>query len=488
MSRSARLSVLAAALSAAACSSSSSPDAGTSDSGQQQSVPDSGSGCADLGYACDPVENPCCLSTCDDGVTQYVGSVCSANLCIPLVEIDGGNPASVCNGPPDSGTTTGGSSGAASADCAIWRAETSLAGIAAMTGVAVPSPFVQVAVGTGAGQGQLLVPADAGPTPSTPDGGLYPPDGSYCPPYDAGPPSTWGIYPYLPSAGSLFGVWADPAGDVFAVGQTVDQTGMFLAGNLDGGLQAIALDGGTPILSLTSVLGLGPAEALAGGFTTQGTPVVLHLIPDGGIVHESVPTHLPSGTLLTEIDQLAGSASGPIYALGLDSTGTSQVLQRTGSGWTVLAPPSNGAVNPPNLQNLAVGPSGTLWVVGSDGSEDGEAFQYADGGFVQLDLYAIFGEVAPISAVYETPAGELFLAAVPVPPNPNYQTPQMLHLLWGMWDYEVLPEETLSISAIAGDGAGDLFAVGGQEGVTEDSKPDAGGEASVPLVLRRLVP
>jgi hypothetical protein len=492
MSVPARWSLLGIALSLAACSSSSKPDAGTGDAGQQQSVPDAGSGCANLGYACDPIENPCCLSTCDDGVTEYVGSVCSGNLCIPAIELDGGNPASVCNG-PDGGMTTGGSSGIASADCAVWQVQTSLAGIAALNGVAVPSPYLQVAVGSGAGQGQLLVPVDAGPTQNGPDGGLYPPDGSYCPDYDAGPASTWVVYPSLPAVGTLNGVWADSAGDVFAVGQTVAQTGVLLAGNLDGGL--VVIDGGTLTVSLTSVLGLGPAEALAGGFTAQGHAVVFHLVPDGGLLSESLPYQLANGFLLTQIDRIAGNDVGLIYALGRDSNNAgSQVLQRVDGGWTVLTPPNTGGLSSPALANLSVGPSGDLWVVGSNGSGTGLAFTYADGGFVEQDLseFGTLPPLAPLTAVYETAAGELFIAAVPTPPNALFATPQIPQMLHrssaGVWDYEMLPEETITLTAIAGDAAGDLFAVGGQEGVTLDPNPDAGGEASVPLVLQRLVP
>jgi hypothetical protein len=328
----------------------------------------------------------------------------------------------------------------------------------------------------------MLVPETA---PSAPvDGGLYPPDGGVCAPYDAGPAATWSVDPGIPAAGTLNGVWADPAGDVFAVGQNQANTGLLLAGNLDGGLQPVALDGGPLTLSLTSVLGLGPLEALAGGFTAQGRPVVIHLVPDGGVVSEPLPMNIPSGALLTQIRKIAGNAAGQIYAVGLDSLQGSQVLARTDGGWILLQPPASSPV----LADLAVGPGGDLWVVGSDGSQSGEAFTLVDGGFAQIDLYDTFGSVPPLGAVYETAAGELFIAAIPPLQNPNYQKPLMLHRLSGAWDYEVLPTETIAINAIAGDAAGNLFAVGGQQGVTVDPNPDAGGEASAPLVLQRLVP
>ena len=153
-----------------------------------------------------------------------------------------------------------GGTGGASADCAVWQVQTALAGIAALNGVAVASPAIQVAVGTGAGQGQLLVPGAGVSASASSDGGLYPPDGGVCAPYDAGPARTWSVYPSIPPAGTLNGVWADLSGDVFAVGQDQARTGLLLAGNLDAGLLAVALDGGPLALSLTSVLGLGPAK------------------------------------------------------------------------------------------------------------------------------------------------------------------------------------------------------------------------------------
>ena len=158
-----------------------------------------------------------------------------------------------------------------------------------------------------------------------------------------------------------------------------------------------------------------------------------------------------------------------------------QVLQRADGGWILLQPPATGTV----LADSTVGPGGDLWVVGSDGSQDGEAFAFVDGGFAQLDLYDTFGTVAPISAVYETAAGELLLAAIPGQPRPAHQQPQMLHCPGGCsgsgtWDYEILPNEILTLSAIAGDAAGNLFAVGGQEGVTVDPNPDAGGRRRYP--------
>jgi hypothetical protein len=493
MSGPVRCYLLSIALFLAACSNSSSPDAGVPDSGLQ--AVDSGTssgGCAEEGQACDPVNNPCCTSTCPDGITPYVTQVCDlgSNTCLPLEELDGGNPASGCPGTTGGGTTGGGTGGGASADCALWQQQTTLAGIATLTGLAVPSPSFQIAVGTGAGQGQFLVPADAGGAQASllDDGGLYP-DAGICPPFDAGPPPTWIVLPgNVPDAGGFNGVWADAFGNVFAVGQSAASTGLLLAGNLagnDGGIQPIPVD--PSILSLTAVLGLGPAEALVGGFASNG-PVLLHLLPDGGLVPEPLPA-LPTG-VLTQIDKLAGTAAGPIYALAVDNSGpppASWVLQRSDGGWSLLAAqPTLDGLTGPTLSNLAVGPAGDLWVVGNDGSGDGLAYTYTDGGFAQIDLYDPLGDVAPLTAVYETAAGEVFIAAVPPPLNPNYQIPQMLHYLGGAWDYEVLPAETLVISAIAGDGVGDLFAVGGQEGATVDPNLDAG--TSVALILQRFVP
>lgn len=473
---------------AAACSGSAvQPDAGPADSGVAGGL-DAGTpsgSCASEGQACDPVLNPCCTVTCPDGVTQLVTQSCEPGslICLPVIQIDGGVPS--CPVTPDGGTSSGGLP--AVPDCAVWRVETSLAGIAALNGLAAPSPALLIAVGTGAGEGQLLAPLDAGAAPGPADGGgLYPPDGGVCAPFDAGPPATWSALAGVPASGALNGVWADASGDLFAAGRSVAGTGLLLAGNLDGGLHAVALSGVPATLSLTSVLGLGPAEALAGGFTPAGQPVLLHLTPDGGLSTEALPA---AG--LTQVDKLAGSAAGPIYALALDDNQDSQVLERTDGGWLLLAPPSTEGLSNPVIANLALGPEGALWVVGSDGSGDGLAFAYEDGGFVQLDLYDSFGDVAPIGAAYAAPDGELFLAAVPQQPNALLQTPQMLHYSGGaagFWDYERLPEETLALNAIAGDGAGNLYAVGGQEGVTLDPNPDAGGVASVPLVLRRVVP
>lgn len=276
---------------AQACSSSSGKDAGA-DAGMEpvdSGIEDGGDGgggggCATLGYPCDS-ETPCC---------DMIDQMCDPLEGVCTMVLDGG----------DGGIPL-------PSDGAQWVEETVTAGVAALGGLAVPSPALQLAVGTGPSLGQLLL--------RSPDGG-------------------WSVVAGAPPATALYGVWADSSGDVFAVGAQDGGLPLWLSGRLDGGLSSIDLgglstpDSGPLFSSLNSVLGLGPAEALAVGTASHSTPgAALHLLPDGGLSVEDFPFEY------SKVYGLAGGADGgPIYALALEASANQPplVLRRLAGAWT----------------------------------------------------------------------------------------------------------------------------------------------------------
>ncbi len=369
-------------------------------------------------HACDGTA-PCCDT----------GDYCDpTGLCLPASVTDGASSGT--SGGTDGGTVLPPSDGAS------WREEAVASGIVALGSVSAPSPALQLATGTGPGVGALLSrSADAG----------------------------WILLPGFPPSGALSDVWADPAGDLFAVGRTDGGAGLLFAGTLDGGVTTPTLDGGLPFVSLDSVVGLGPADALAIGQPLAGAPLAaLHLAPDGGLASEPLPPEL------TRAYRLAGGADGGlVYALALstDPTLPPWVLVRRNGIWATL-PEVFGAQN---LSDLTVGPTGDVVVVGDDGNGNGLAFALGDGGFAPLPGLP---QIAPLTAVSEPGSGELFVAAAPL-----NGAAALLRFDGGVWSSETLPADALRIDAIAGDDLGDVFAVGVRS---------CSGCPGYPLALRRV--
>ncbi len=422
---------LCAAL-ASACSSSTKTDAGVDaglDSGIDSGIEDGGDGgggCAQAGYSCDSL-TPCC-----DALDQICDPV--QGVCVYSTPDAGDGGPSLPN------------------DGAQWLQEGVSAGVVGLDGLSVPSPALQLAVGTGPSLGQLLQ--------RSPDGG-------------------WSVVAGLPAATALYGVWADAAGDVYAVGQQDGGIPLWIAGRLDGGLRAIDLsslsvDGGAgPLTTLSSVVGLAPGEALAvGAAAFSAPPIALHLLPDGGLATEALPLDVTSAYALT-----GSGDGGPIYALGSATTSHQlEVLERSGGSWSGEIVFAAG-----NVSAIAIGPDGEVTVVGDDGNGEGEVFTFVDGGY---DNFADGGyfplpdlpDEPPFTAACETQAGEFYLAA-----SASNRPLQLLHvdggLASGTWWSETLPADAQTISAIAGDGSGDFFAVGVESCATC---------AGYPMALRRL--
>ncbi len=377
-------------------------DAGV-DAGPSLSDAGPDGGCAADGYPCASTL-PCCSAS----------DVCNSilNICLP----DAGSGTSGTTGGGTTGGSAGGTTGGLPGDGAQWLPETVAAPILGLTGLSVPSPRVQVAVGNALGFGQLLV--------RTVDGG-------------------WSPLPGSPGATSLSGVWADPAGDLFAVGASDAGAGLLLAGTLDGGLAAVDLDGGPPFDALLAVWGLGPGEAIAVGLPVSSVQMgALHLWPDGGLSAETLPPEL------SRVYRLARGDGGPLYALALSTSSglPPWVLARADAGWTEL-PEVFAAVN---LADLAVGPAGDVTLVGDDGNGHAQAFALVDGGFAALPLPPL----PPLTAVYEPAPGTLYVATA----SPGQAG--LLRLQDGGWQSEGLPTSAATINAISGDGPDDAFAVG----------------------------
>jgi hypothetical protein len=416
------------------CSASHNTDAGVDaglNSGIDSGVDDGGDGgsgeCAQDGYACD-ADTPCC-----DALDQVCDPI--QNLCVFAVDGGDGGPTL-----PDDG--------------AQWVDESVTAATAGLDGLTAPSPSLQLAVGAGLGAGQILI--------RSADGG-------------------WSVLPGVPPAIGLYGIWADPAGDVYAVGELDGGGPLWLAGNVHGGLAPLSLpaqlyaDAGPVLSSLNSVIGLSPGEAIAVGtvsFLSLSPPVALHLYPDGGVAIEPLPADD------TRAYGLTGSGDGgPIYALGSSTASSNvEVLERIGGSWT-----GELAFGAGNLYGIAIGPAGDVTVVGDDGNGNGRVFTFLDGGFDHFVDGGYFPlsslpETPPLTAVCEPSEGEFFFAA-----SASNQALQMLHvdggLANGVWWSETLPAGAQSVSAIAGDGAGNFYAVG-----VQSCTNCAGG----PLAMRRV--
>jgi hypothetical protein len=275
------------------------------------------------------------------------------------------------------------------------------------------------------------------------------------------------VLPGVPLAAALNDDWADPAGDIFAVGQADGGTPLLIAGSLAGGLSAVNLGGlvldGGPFVSLEAVIGLAPGEALAAGAAPfQAVASVLHLLPDGGLALETLPGSLTSVYKLT-----GGADGGPIFGLATSDNATLVwVVERAEGVWSEEEVFSAGTVS-----DLTVGPAGDVIVAGNDGVGDGQLFTFFDGGYFPV----VGGPAAPpFTAICEPQAGEIYAAAA----APN-QALVMLHTdggVTGSWWSETLPADAQSVAAIAGDGASNFFAVGTQTCSTC---------AGFPMVLRR---
>ncbi|HUB05530.1 MAG TPA: hypothetical protein VMB50_00935 [Myxococcales bacterium] len=398
-----------------ACSSSSNPDAGF-DAGAPDGGFDAGFD-GGLNPTCAPPGTACepTFPCCD------ANDICdpSSGLCVPDAGVSGG--------------TTGGSGFPSDGAQWVQEAVKGGTGIIGLTALSTPSPTVQVAAGTAPALGTLVSRSG-----------------------DAG----WSPVTGTPPASALLGVWADSSGDVFAAGAVDGGTALLVAGRLDGGLKAVGLDAGPPLSELQAVVGLGPNEAVAAGIPAANA---LHLLPDGGLALEP----LPGG--LTRVYRMVTGPNGFIYALADSSNAQiSVILERDGGVWTEF--PVLGAVN---LSDIAAGSTGDVLAVGDDDNGNGLAFGFVDGGvdggFTSYPTPAL----PPLTAICEPQEGELFVAAAAVGGNP----PLILRDQGGVWQAETLPAGAETISAIASDPQGDLFAVGVQP---------CGGCAGYPLALRRV--
>ncbi len=404
------------------CPTSVSTDGGIDAGGGLDGGIDAGIGCVSTGSVCAPGV-PCCSAS----------DVCDplAGLCIP----DAGSGGTT--GGTSSGGTTGSTSGLPN-DGAQWLEERVTSDVVALGAVVAPSPGLQLAAGNGPGVAQILVRSS-----------------------DAG----WTVVAGVPAASALLGLWADPRGDVFAVGLSDAGTALFVAGTLDGGLASVNLDGGPAVQTLLSVVGLGPGEALAvGDPVPPAPPVALHLLPDGGLTYESFPPELTRAYRLAE-------GGGLVFALAdsTDPTLPPWVLERSDGGWSLLPE----IFSATNLVDLTVGPAGDVVLVGDDGNGNGLAYVLADGGFVPL---ATLPAVPALTAVSEPSPGEIFLAAAP-----SGAAAELFHLdggiATGLWWLETLPADAARVDSLAGDGAGSLYAVGLRA---------CSGCSGFPLAARRL--
>ncbi|HUB07916.1 MAG TPA: hypothetical protein VMB50_12975 [Myxococcales bacterium] len=459
----------------AACSSTPAGDGG--DGGAPDSgplvLPDSGivTGCSEEGEAC-AASSDCCTVTCANGLELQV-NVCdpTEGLCLPELDDAGATPSCPVIGGSDGGYNL---DGGPPDDCAVWAPQLVNAQIVTLRSLTLPPGQPPLAAGTGEGVGQLLVGPVVAPGP---DGGPPPDAGQgLCVAVDGGLLQTWTALGATPPALALSGVWEGADGEVFAVGESAAGGVLWLEGSLDAGLAPLAFDGGP--VSLQAILGLGAGEALAVG-SRSGAPLVLHLFPDGGLASEPV-----AGTAgVTTLFRVTGPPGGPILALGeAPGAGGSapsalSLFLRADGGWSAEGAPADAL----DLSDVAVGQDGRVWLAGDDGA-DGLAYTWSrDGGFGELSL-AAFGFVAPLRAVHELPGGDVLFAAVGNPTaQPTPPAPAMLRWSAGAWSYEEMPSTTLSLTAIADDGAGETVAVGAQE------CPDCDA-GEVPIVLRRLLP
>ncbi len=430
MSRS--LSALAlAALFASACSSPSSADggAGPGSSGAPDGSLSLDAGCAVEGASC--ISVPCC------NPGSEVCSPAAFYNCAPILVPDAGADAGPADagldaGPVDAGPTDAGADAGPADGGPHWVVEGVVPPIAAVDDLVAPAPGLAFAVGAGSGSGALIS-----------RGG--------------GAPVAWAAIVGEPATAGLFGVFADPAGDLVAAGSGADGGAALLSGSLDGGLASLPVSALADVL--LGVLGVGPGELYACG-RLAGAAVLLHAFPDGGVSSEPLPAPLA---------QLRRLRGGPVaYALGSDPSGAPEILERADGGWIELPP--SGAVT---LSDISVDPAGGLVAVGDDGAGNGLAFAWSsDGGFSAIDLSLVPGGAPPLSAVFAAAPDDLYLAGTPS----GGSNAEIVRLGAGAAAIEPVDAEPLRISALAGDGAGDRFAAGTQ---------GCRGCAPAPMILRR---